>query len=252
VTRQLHVILERRAIDSVLFSEMKRRVERLRELGVGGFRTPSKHGYFSAIDVMRQGFEIFFELTPSRTRYMEARGLIRATVSDDPKTMDELLEHFAFFCDSILAIYTEERKIESVGPRTIFLEGTPYPADELMALFKVLGVKAPLSLAKPFRKLVYLDHGFPHYPDPDGRFRSARLTHWASEIRENMPDDGSKALLKASRECVLPPRGFGELIRILRGGETLADRLGTDGIELEVVGETFDLDEKFGIKSGWL
>ncbi len=244
---KIHAILESRPVDSLLFSEMKKRVERLRDLGIGGFRTPSKHGYFSAIDVMRQGFEIFFELTPSRTRYMEARGLIRATVKEDPHVMEELLEHFAFFCDSILAIYTEERKIESVGPRVIFLEGTPYPADELAALFKVLGVRAPPSLAKPFRKLVYLDEGFPHYPGDDS-FRSERLSHWASKVKENMPKDESKALLKASRGYVLPPRGIrGRLKHLVRGGETLAEYLRAEGVELEVVGETFRLNEKFGI-----
>jgi len=195
---------------------------------------------------MRQGFEIFFELSPSRTRYMEARGLIRAAAQSSRAAMSELLEHFGFFCDSILAIYTEERKIESVGPRVIFLEGRPYPQDELITLFKLLGVKAPPSLVRPFRKLVYLDEGCRHYLGL-GSPMGERLSYWVSRIKENMPSDGSKVLLKASRSYIVGSTGIaGKLTRLFRKHENLAARLRAEGLAIEVVGETFDLNERFG------
>lgn len=251
---KVYAIAESRPLDAILFHDMRMRIDELRALDVSGFRTSSKHGYFSAVDIIRQGLEIFFELTPSKKRFLEARGLIRVHTKKDPATMNALMDQFAFFADAVLALYSAERHIEFLGPRTIFLEGVAYPIAELEATFKVIGVKPPRHLVKPFRRMVYLDEDYPPYREAmEKRIRprtEGREEHWLKRIVENLPEDG-KTLLKVGAEHLSSPKGLLGKLRAPLGEwkrGRLSSLLAERGITVEVVHEIPALHKVYGIK----
>jgi hypothetical protein len=255
-TRILYAIAESCPFDALLVKDMKGAVNSLLRLNLNRFRLPQKAGTkYSALDVMKQALDLLYEFSPSERNYREAMRTIQVYSEGEQEMLDTLRVCFKLIANAVYSAYSAQRHVESISPEILVLQGVPFDPAELQQAFRFVGVKPPDVRPSSARKTVFLDEGFEPYKLllegklSRGEVERGREEHWAKLIEATLSNAGGTALLRAGSDHVVPPESiFARLAKRIYQDEkgNLPAILRKNGIEIQVVHRTADLNQVFG------
>ena len=244
----MYAVAESCPFDALLVREMKRSVDTLLQLNLKRFRVPQKiMTKYSALDVMKQSLELMFEFSPSEKNYREAMRTIQVYSEGDEEMAQTLRTSFRFIANAVYNTYVGQRRVETLMPDILFLQGVPFDPTELQQAFRFVGVRPPEIPAR-IKQTIFLDEGFePYKLLLEGKIvqgvNRGREEHWAKKIETGLSDEKVKALMRVGSEHLrsglmhrLVPRDTGRITGLLR----------RSGIEVEVVERVADVNEIFG------
>jgi len=243
----MYAVAESCPFDALLVREMKRSVDTLLQLNLKRFRVPQKiMTKYSALDVMKQSLELMFEFSPSEKNYREAMRTIQVYSESDEEMAQTLRTSFRFIANAVYNTYAGQRRVETLMPDILFLQGVPFDPTELQQAFRFVGVRPP-EIPATIKQTIFLDEGFePYKLLLEGKIvqgvNRGREEHWAKKIETGLSDEKVKALMRVGSEHLrsglmhrLMPRDTGRITRLLR----------RSGIEVEVVERVADVNEIF-------
>ena len=204
---------------------------------------------YSALDVMKQALELLFEFAPSEKNYREAMRTIQVYSEGDHEMVQTLKNSFRFIANAVYSAYEGQRRVESIGPETLFLEGLPFDPTELQQAFRFVGVKPPDPRPSTVKKMTYLDEGFEPYKQLlEGKIgpehaQVGRELHWVNTIHDVIREQTGHAVIRVGSKHL-----EGSLItRILRAQTgQLIELLRRRDIEVKIVEKIADVNEAFG------
>jgi hypothetical protein len=255
-TRVLYAIAESCPLDALLVRDMKRAVNLLLQLNLKRFRVPQKNmTKYSALDVMKQSLELLYEFSPSERNYREAMRTIQVYSEGDQEMLSTLRSSFALIANAVYNAFSGQRHVESLAPRTLFLQGVPFEPAELRQVFRFVGIRPPDISPTSVRKTVFLDEGFEPYKRLlDGELKprdveTDREEHWAKRIEAILSEPKGTALIRAGADHVDRPNHiYKQLASRIQRSETgkLPEILRKNGIQIRVVHRIADVNRVFG------
>lgn len=161
-----------------------------------------------------------------------------------------LLTSFRLIANAVYNAYAGQRHVESLKPRTLFLQGVPFDMSELQKSFRFVGVKPPDLSPPSVQKIIFLDESFePYKAVLEGKItekddEKGREEHWAQVILGSLDSD-KKGLLRVGSNHVCPSSS---LLGKLTGfrDRRLPKLLQEGGVELQIVDRIADVNEVFG------
>jgi len=249
--RILYAVAESCPFDSLLVREMKSSVDSLLQLNLRRFRVPQQNlAKYSALDIVKQALELLFEFSPSEKNYREAMRTISVYAEGDEEMLSKVRESFRLIANAVYNAYAGQRRVESLAPHTLFLQGIRFDPSELQRSFRFVGVRPPEVSPPSVQKTVFLDEDFsPYKAVLEGKIVESaavndREEHWTEVILANL-DASGKNLLRAGSNHLEPPRGlFGRLSRPKDG--RLPQLLRKRGVKLQVIDRIADVNQVFG------
>jgi hypothetical protein len=230
---------------------MKRSVDSLLRLNLKRFRVPQQNlAKYSALDVVKQALELLFEFSPSEKNYREAMRTIAVYSEGDKEMLTTVQDSFRLLANAVYNAYTGQRRIESLAPQTLFLQGTRFEPSELEKSFRYVGVRPPEISSPSVKKAVFLDEGFEPYRAllegkiTERQIEEGRAEHWVEVILQNLDLDGKK-LIRAGSNHIDPQRGFHRMFGGSRVGK-LPKLLKKREIEVQIVERVADVNRVFG------
>jgi hypothetical protein len=246
----LYAIAESCPFDAVLVREMKRSVDSLLKLNLKRFRVPQQSlAKYSALDIVKQALELLFEFSPSEKNYREAVRTIRVYSEGDYEMLTTIESSFRLFANAVYSVYTSQRRIEFLGPQTLFFQGISFEPSELQRSFRYVGVRPPEISPPSVQRTVFLDEGFEPYKAllegkvTEGQAEEGREEYWARVISQNLGTSG-KNLIRAGWDHL----SAGGLLGTFRGRRRgrLPMLLRKSGIEIQVIDRVADVNKVFG------
>ncbi|MGA2783475.1 MAG: hypothetical protein ABSF09_02080 [Candidatus Bathyarchaeia archaeon] len=244
----VYAVSESCPFDALLVKGMKRSVDALLQLNLKRFRVPQKvMSKYSALDVMKQSLELMFEFSPSEKNYREAMRTIQVYSEGDEEMAQTLRASFRFITNAVYNAYAGQRRVETLVPDILFLQGVAFDSTDFQQAFRFVGVRPP-EIPTTVKQTIFLDEGFEPYKSLlEGKIvqgaNRGREEYWAKRIETSLSGEKGKALMLVGSEHLrsgiihrLVPRDTGRITRLLR----------RRGIEVEVVEVVADVNEVFG------
>ena len=179
----------------------------LLQLNLKRFRVPETTiTKYSALDVMKQALELLYEFSPSEKNYREAMRTIQVYSEGDDEMAQTLRTGFRFIANAVYNAYTGQRRVESLVPDILFLQGIPFDLTELQQAFRFVGVKPPDPSPSSVKITAFLDEGFePYIQLLAGKISSeqaqvGRESHWVRKIKDVLSGQTGKALMRVGSE----------------------------------------------------
>jgi hypothetical protein len=247
----LYAIAESCPFDALLVRQMKMSIDSLLRLNLRRFRVPQQNlAKYSALDIVKQALELLFEFSPSEKNYREAMRTIAVYSEGDREMLTTIQSSFRLLANAVYNAYTGQRRIESLAPHTLFLQGIRFEPSELEKSFRYVGVRPPEISPPTVQRTVFLDEDFEPYRAllegkiTERQVEEGREEHWAEVILENLNLDGKK-LIRAGSSHVNPQRGLRGMLRGSRVGK-LPKLLKKKQVEVQVVERVADVNRVFG------
>ena len=246
----LYAIAESCPFDALLVQQMKRSIDSLLKLNLRRFRVPQQNlAKYSALDIVKQALELLFEFSPSGKNYREAMRTIGVYSEGDKEMLTIIENSFRLFANAVYSAYISQRRIESLAPQTLFLQGIPFETDELQKSFRYVGVRPPELSPPGVQRTVFLDEGFePYMALLEGKVseeqaEEGREDYWARVISQDL-GTSDKSLIRAGANHV----STGGLLGTFRRRRTgrLPILLRKSGIEIQVIDRVADVNKVFG------
>jgi len=249
--RVLFVVAESCPFDSLLVRDMKRAVDGLLRLNLKRFRVSEKAiAKYSALDVMKQALELLYEFSPSEKNYREAMRTIQVYSEGDDEMAQTLRTSFKFIANAVYNVYSGQRRIESLAPEILFLQGVPFDSAELQHAFRFVGVKPPNLSPSSVKTTIFLDEGFEPYIQlladkiTSKQAQVGREAYWVRRIQPVLSVQSGKALMRVGSEH-FDNRGLRR--RIIPGqNRPLASLLEKQRIQIRIMERVVDVNEVFG------
>jgi hypothetical protein len=166
--------------------------------------------------------------------------------SEDDEEMAQVLKaSFKFISNAVYNTYAGQRRIESLMPNLLFLQGIPFAPTGLQQTFRFVGVRPPENPAT-MKRTIFLDEGFEPYTSLDGTAANnrGREQYWVKKIEATLSSENGKPLMRVGVEHLDTSGLTGMLMLGARG--RLTRLLQQRGIRVEIVDRVADVNQVFG------